>query len=135
MHVHVQLSRLAIMCCSFPKLSPTLTSNNSRNPWKPRKAATLYGSPRCNFYCLILHHSLIVIIFSGTVLGCVTTQPFSHSSCSAEDAAEVATSSSEGETVTNSASGPAPEFRQVMLHAQNQIILTKVLTQDREQVC
>lgn len=31
--------------------------------------------------------------------------------------------------------GPRSEFSQVKLHAQNQIILSKVLSEEREQVC
>lgn len=50
---------------------------------------------------------------------------------------EATTSSNEGDTPMDSVSTPSdhpPEFRQVVLHAQNQIILTKVLTQDKEKV-
>ena len=51
-----------------------------------------------------------------------------------ESIMEATTSSSEGDTPTGSATTPRPEFKQVKMHAHNQIILTKVLTQDREKV-
>ncbi len=60
---------------------------------------------------------------------CHVTCPLRH---------ETTTSSSEGETPTNSVTTPSGrplEFRQVMMHAQNQIILTQVLSQDKEKVC